>query len=103
LRSREDSQKIISFIKENHDKLTSVNSILISMLKHKVNVPFKETGASFCDGIIIPKIPQYFDTEEKVKDHFSKHDLFVFKAKNANAKNSHDNSRWFIRFDDSHA
>jgi hypothetical protein len=42
----------------------------------------------FCDGIIIPKIPEYFDTGEKVKAHFSKHGLFVFKAKNANAKNS---------------
>ena len=42
----------------------------------------------FCDGIIIPKIPEYFDTGEKIKAHFLKHGLFVFKAKNANAKNS---------------
>jgi putative salt-induced outer membrane protein YdiY len=48
-------------------------------------------------------VKDIFDTEEKVKSHFSKHNLFVFKAKNANAKNAQDNSRWFIRFDDSHA
>jgi hypothetical protein len=57
----------------------------------------------FCDGIIIPKSPGIFDTEEKVKAHLSKHGLFVFKAKNANARDSQDNLKWFIRFDDSHA
>jgi len=48
-------------------------------------------------------VKDIFDTEEKVKSHFSNHSLFVFKAKNANAKNAQDNNNWFIRFDDSHA
>ena len=87
----------------HHDKLTTVDHILQKLEVYKTNHPFKEVGAAFCDGIIIPKVPGIFDTEEKVKAHLSKHGLFVFKAKNANAKNSHDTSRWFIRFDDSHA
>ncbi len=69
----------------------------------KTHWPFIEAGVPFCDGIIIPKSPGIFDTEEKVKSHFSKHGLFVLKAKNSNTKNSQDNRKWFIRFDDSHA
>lgn len=60
-------------------------------------------GKPFCDGVIIHKVIDIFDTEERVKEHMSKHGLHVFKAKNANAKNSNDNSKWFIRFEDSHA
>lgn len=71
-----------------HDKLTTVDHILQKFVAYKTNQPFIEVGTAFCDGIIIPKAPDIFDTEEKVKAHLSKHGLFVFKAKNANAKNA---------------
>jgi len=86
-----------------HDKLTTVDHILQKLDFFKTNDPFKKVGVPFCDGVIIPKVREIFDTEEKVKDHLSKYGLFVFKAKNANAKNTKDNDRWFIRFYDSHA
>jgi hypothetical protein len=69
-----------------HDKLTTVDHILQKLDVFKTKDPFKKVGESFCDGVIIPKVPDIFDTEEKVKAHLSKHGLFVFKAKNANAK-----------------
>ena len=100
-RSRNDSVKIMSFIRQNHDKLSTVESILPDFEKYKVDLPFERISEPFCDGIIIHKVKGIFDTEERVKEHMSKHGLHVFKAKNSNARNSNDNNKWFIRFEDS--
>jgi hypothetical protein len=80
-----------------------VNDIIKSLDTFRTDDEFKDTGEPFCDGIIVDNVADHFDTESKVKKLFSESGMHVYKAKYANSKVARDKSKWFIRFEDSHA
>ena len=92
----------MEFIKENHDKITPMDQIFHKFYEKVTEEPFEYIKSSFCDGVIIRRVPDLFDSEIKVKNLMLEFGLPVSKVKHANLRNSNDLSEWFIRFDDAH-
>ena len=52
----------MEFIKENHDKITPMDQIFHKFYDNVTKEPFEYIKSSFCDGVIIRRVPDLFDS-----------------------------------------
>lgn len=80
-------KKILDCFHENHKNLSEVYKVLDRVVEGRAtDKKFEFIGESFCDGVIITKVKDIFDTLERVQEYMLKYRLHAYSIKGANMR-----------------